>query len=1147
MAFPNTVLPIRVEALIAGAWVNITAYVQRRNGLIKIRRGRSDEAGDTERSTASMSLNNRDGRFAPHNPVGPYYGFLNHNTPMRISLPNEDGSYLFLTGAAADEVTAPDAAALGVTGDIDIRIEARLEGWRGMSNLAGKYVRTGDQRSWALQIESDGFLTLAWSTTGTSATLIGSTSTVPVPIPALGRQAVRATLDVNNGASGHTVTFYTSDTISGSWTQLGDAVVTAGTTSVFDSTAGLEVGAIAELGVNAVGSALTAVTPLSGQILAFELRSGIAGSVVANPVFTNKAAGTASFADTAAAPNTWTVAGTAVIDDRDYRFYGEIPGWPSKWDSTGSDVWVDIQASGILRRLGQARALQSTLRRALTVLESTSPPVAYWPCEDVSGSTSLASGLTGGSPMTFVGAPSLATSSLFDCSAPLPAVNGSVWKGTVPQYTATIHSARILIGLPSALGDNVTIMRVSTSGTAARWDVFYDTATGGSIVINVYDANNALISGPTTTTTGHQGHHLRFALRMEQVGADIDYGGDHDCLDEFDIGASTVTLAGRTVGQITSVQIGTAADTTDLIVGHVSVHNSGFEFTELDDEVRAYAGEEAATRIRRLCTEEGVSSQIFGSAEGSVRMGPQPSGKLLDLIKEAAATDQGILFEPRNALGLGYRTRSSLYNQQVTLSLDYSASELFEDLTPEGDDQGLRNDVTVSQRDGTTAREVKTAGPLTPEIVGVYPETYPVNIDNGSTQGINIFTDFTPMAITLRQIASWRVALGTVDEDRYVSITVNLANMRIAADADLVARTKALDMGDRLQITNPPAWTGPESIDQLLQGVTEVMGNFEHSFTMNTSPASPYMVAIADSDTQGKLETDGSTLGTAVTSSATTLAVHTTQTDSSRFPIWTPNAPEYPIELKLGGERVTATAIASLAEDTFTRTVAAGGWGTSSDGHTYTLTGGLASDLSVAATYGLITLSAPTTTVRYQTVPELCRDCEVRASVAVSATATGGSLVAGIITRWTSSTAYYGVRVEFTTAGGITLSATNGATVVGSPAATGVTYSAGTTIEVRVRLIGNRILARVWRTTADEPGTWHLDQTVASSTITEGIVGLTGFGLAGNTNVNPQIRFHDWVVSSPQRITVTRSVNGIAKSHVAGTAVSLAQPAIAAL
>src|SRR6185437_4583172 len=37
-----------------------------------------------------------------------------------------------------------------------------------------------------------------------------------------------------------------------------------------------------------------------------------------------------------------------------YRFWGEVSEWPVKWDVTGTDVYVDIQCSGLLRRLNQS-------------------------------------------------------------------------------------------------------------------------------------------------------------------------------------------------------------------------------------------------------------------------------------------------------------------------------------------------------------------------------------------------------------------------------------------------------------------------------------------------------------------------------------------------------------------------------------------------------------------------------------------------------------------------------------------------------------------------------------------------------------------------------------------------------------------------
>src|SRR6266498_179506 len=46
----------------------------------------------------------------------------------------------------------------------------------------------------------------------------------------------------------------------------------------------------------------------------------------------------------------------------DVRFSGEISEWPGRWDLTGTDIYVPIEASGVLRRLTQGTSpLKSTL------------------------------------------------------------------------------------------------------------------------------------------------------------------------------------------------------------------------------------------------------------------------------------------------------------------------------------------------------------------------------------------------------------------------------------------------------------------------------------------------------------------------------------------------------------------------------------------------------------------------------------------------------------------------------------------------------------------------------------------------------------------------------------------------------------------
>lgn len=76
-----------VELNLSGVWTDVSSYVASARDVVRITRGRQDEQAQPEPSKASFSLNNRDGRFSPRNPMGPYYGIIGRNTPVRISLP----------------------------------------------------------------------------------------------------------------------------------------------------------------------------------------------------------------------------------------------------------------------------------------------------------------------------------------------------------------------------------------------------------------------------------------------------------------------------------------------------------------------------------------------------------------------------------------------------------------------------------------------------------------------------------------------------------------------------------------------------------------------------------------------------------------------------------------------------------------------------------------------------------------------------------------------------------------------------------------------------------------------------------------------------------------------------------------------------
>lgn len=875
-------LGLKVELDLAG-WTDITQYVYDRDQL-SIARGKSSESANAEPSRCTFTVNNRDGRFSPRNPLSPYYGVIGRNTPTRVSLPY-GASYLTMTGDEIDGAVTADAAVLDVTGDIDIRIEVTLESWRTDQDLVGKYSPTGNNRSWALVLNASGTLSLIWSPDGTLASRVIATSTVPVPITS-GRLAVRAALDVNNGGGGWTAFFGTSASIGGTYTDLGGFPNSGPTTSIVNSNADIELGSI--LGLTSAAA--------FGKIHAFELRSGIGGTLVANPNFAIQPAGTTAFNDTTASPRTWLC--FSAVDDRDYRFHGEVSAWPQKWDKSGRDVYVPVEAGGILRRLGQGVSpLQSTMYQGLTAITGANKPVAYWPCEDGENSTQIASAIPGAPAMTVhLEQPDYEDYSGFACSKPLPAVQNSVWEGTVPAYTpGNTAQVRFLFHI-SAGGNGERIFTVYTSGSLRRFALFY--GTGGTMTLIAYDSAETQIATSGAVPFAVDGKDLRVSIQLTQVGADVQF-----TVVVLQVGQNlgsfiNTTAAGQTFGRIlrvgTNAGGGLASGSEFAAFGHISVHNSITSIFDLADQLKAYAGEKAAARMTRLCDEAGIPYSQIGLTADSELMGPQGVKTFVELVTECAAADLGMLYEPRNRLGLRYRTRAALYNQTPTLELAYANHELADTLNPIDDDQNTRNDVTVSRSSGSSARRTLDTGVLStqdpPLGVGRYDDSVTLNLENDSR---------------LIDQAGWRLHLGTVDEARYPAISLNLRHSTFANAAKLLG-AQSLDVGLRLIVSDLPSFLPPEDVSQLVLGYSEVITGHERTLILNCVPESPWEIATASGlgDTRSRVGSDGSTLRNSINSSATSMVV-----DTATGPLWTSSTSEMPFSIMVGGEVMAVTGI----------------------------------------------------------------------------------------------------------------------------------------------------------------------------------------------------------------------------------------------
>jgi hypothetical protein len=588
----------------------------------------------------------------------------------------------------------------------------------------------------------------------------------------------------------------------------------------------------------------------------------------------------------------------------DVRFSGEISEWPQRWDTTGTDIYVPVQASGILRRLTQgATPLKSTMYRGYTAIGNFLPnpdaaPVAYWPCEDGADSTSIASAI-GGPPMTVTGTPTLASNTDFNCSAPIPVLTSSAWAGVVPAYADTgFVGVWMLVSIPAAGTTNgQVIFRLFTTGTVLRWDMVY--VTGGTLNLKGYDATGANVVNQSVLGLGMNGNPQRVILQLQTTGSsNLDWELKSQHLDGTIVGSSG-TFASQTVSRALRVVVNPDLGLPDVAFGHVAVHKATRIVSDLLDEFIAWNGESAGRRIERLCDEENIGFRGVGNLDATAAMGPQLPAELVTLLGDAADADGGILYEPREVFGLAYRTRSSLYNQTARLVLDYSAAHL-SGIEPVDDDQQTRNDITVKRQNGSSAHAVQTSGPLSvaapPAGVGRYDTEVTLNLQ---TDG------------QLADAAGWLLHLGTVDEARYPILSVDLARAPFAVQA-LAAACRALDIGDRLTVDNPPGWLPPDEISQLAQGFVETLGNFTHRIAINCTPETPWgQVAVYD-DNASRYSSNGSTLAGDLTQAATSVSV---ATPTGR--LWAYNDGDF--QIRVGGEVMTVTAVAgTTSPQTFT-------------------------------------------------------------------------------------------------------------------------------------------------------------------------------------------------------------------------------------
>jgi hypothetical protein len=309
----------------------------------------------------------------------------------------------------------------------------------------------------------------------------------------------------------------------------------------------------------------------------------------------------------------------------------------------------------------------------------------------------------------------------------------------------------------------MNMLLVSTSSAdAEHFQVRVDST---NLRVRCFDSDSVSVLDQTVATpAGFFGDWIRATLISFQNGANVAVE-----LHVYEPGSSTplasivTSIASSDSGS--PIRVAATADLQARQFGHITFSDGTTADPFTDGADGGYAGEAAGRRIERLCGENdiGIGFINVGNLDETAPMGPQKPKTLPELLFECAEADLGILYEPRGNLALTYRTRVSMYNQGPALELDYTGSVFAALPEPVDDDQLIRNDVTVTREEGSSARVAMESGPLSVQLpptgVGVYDTDVTVNV---------VGDEF------LSNVASWLLSLGTVDEARYPRIALGL-------------------------------------------------------------------------------------------------------------------------------------------------------------------------------------------------------------------------------------------------------------------------------------------------------------------------------------------------------------------------------------
>lgn len=909
-----------MELFYSGQWNDHTGEVYVRDG-IELSTGRPP-GGDLTPGSCSLTFDNRSGRFNPRNTSSDLYGLIGRNTPLRVSM-----RHAYTSGSLADASDDFSDTVTDSWGSADVGGE-----WHELG--AGGSVLTTDFQ------KAGGFGTHYVSATNAyrscrldDLAVTDFTAAVTFKCP----QATGANLEPANFNFRGTSTVLpmlarvevtTANAVvcrvfSASSTDLGSATVPglthAGTGTplrvkmravgrdVFMrvwNPAGAEP-SVWHLWVTDTTTAFNVdVTgPVPGYVA---VRSGrqTGNTNTTNPQFSYD-----NFAVAAEVP----------------LFVGEVSSWKPRTAIKG-DAWTKVEASGVLRRASQGDdPLDSSARTTIATSDlQFSNLVAYWPLEDGEHALAAASLVDGVAPLRPVGTSQFTAPGTGGAIPPagLPKFGQGTGPGGSDRVISLTEGGR-LDGRINATGDGERdwdvffTMRHETGaagasgsepllivcdGTACRWLI---DVTATEVTVFISDADDVTIDSIVVPINHYDGAAHTYEVIGQNSGSDVIGALWIDGLDL----AGGVSMAGHWVGAVRNVTVNPVEERGEnqaSAFGHLAVFDgvvAPAEATLIADALHGHPGEASGRRIERLCEENSIPFYSAGDLDDTEPMGAQPIRKLGDLLADCERTDAGVLAEAGTYVGLFYRTRESLYNQDAAVTVDYTGRQIAPGLEPVIDDVDVFNDVTATRADGAYGRAIQTSGPMNINA----PADDPQGIGRYRTR-IDVEPDDETRCVDL---AAWHLARFTVDVTRYPTVTVDLD-----AAPDLTDAAAAVRPGDVMAIEN----LEPVTVRNMVSEVRQTIGPDRRLISYSGAPDVPYTGVGVWNDTGSKWDSAySSTASSFVAGTGTSLSV---AIEAGRT-LWVTGSgsPQFPIRVRLGttGVVLTVTAISGASSpQTFT-------------------------------------------------------------------------------------------------------------------------------------------------------------------------------------------------------------------------------------